>query len=66
MIHLLAYIASWGLYFIGDLISKIMNTRFTAWLYPIYNWCMTKSSEISDQYKLGVWEPIKEDKEDEV
>lgn len=39
---------AWMLYFLGDLVSKIMNTDLTAWLYPVYNKLMIWSSELDD------------------
>jgi hypothetical protein len=45
MKKLVAYIASWILFWIGDLISKPMNYFNWDWLYPIYN-CLMLSSHL--------------------
>jgi len=41
---ILAYI----LYYLGDFVSKLMNTELTGWLYPVYNKLMIWSSELDD------------------
>jgi len=41
----LAYI----LYYLGDFVSKLMNTELTGWLYPVYNKLMIWSSELDDE-----------------
>jgi hypothetical protein len=40
------YIASWSLYWLGDLISRIMNYFDSGWLYPVYNRVMSASIDI--------------------
>lgn len=44
----IAYIIAWLLYFIGDSISRMMHTEYTAWLYPLYNECMSWSYNVQD------------------
>ena len=46
------------LYHIGDLISKLMNYDFFAWLYPLYNKIMGLSCDLDKDGK--VWKIIKE------
>jgi len=49
MKKLVAYIASWILFWIGDLISKPMNYFNWDWLYPIYKCSMLVS------YRVQIW-----------
>ena len=44
----LAYV----LYFLGDVISKMMNTNFTYWLYPVYNKLMIWSMALDTKGHL--------------
>lgn len=52
-----AYFLTWGLFWFGHFVSKIMNTKFTYWMYPIYNWSMVKSCYIQEWGDLehGPW-----------
>lgn len=44
---------AWGLFWLGDLISKPMYyLEFMAWLYPVYNALMSWSSDIQDWAQL--------------
>lgn len=54
---MIAYLLSWGLFWMGDLVSKIMNNHLAIVLYPVYNWLMTKSYDVQDKYKVekGPW-----------
>jgi len=38
----------WALYALGDLISRVYNTGYTGWLYPMYHKCMVWSTEVQD------------------
>jgi hypothetical protein len=39
-------VLAWTLYYLGDFVSKLMNTELTGWLYPVYNKLMIWSSEL--------------------
>ena len=43
-----AYIISWILFWMGDLISYPMCLKYMSWLYPVYNCLMTYSSIVQD------------------
>jgi hypothetical protein len=43
-------------YFIGNTISKPMNKwDCFSWLYPAYNWLMTKSYDTQEKTGKGPW-----------
>ncbi len=47
---------AWILYFLGDLISKIMHTEYTAFLYSVYNTLMITSADVQgEQNRFGPW-----------
>lgn len=48
MRKILAYILSWILFGLGDLISKPMNWFDWGWLYPAYNRLMLWSYDIQE------------------
>lgn len=44
------------LYWCGHYWSRgVMYFEFMHWTYPVYNWLMCKSCDISDEYNLGIW-----------
>ena len=43
-----AYILSWTLYWLGDLISHLLNFESLFWLYPVYNRFMQWSLRVQD------------------
>jgi hypothetical protein len=46
---------AWGLFWLGDLVSKPME-RFDLWmLYSTYNWLMGRSYAVSEWAGLEVW-----------
>lgn len=49
----------WGvasvLCFAGDLVGKIMSYFVMAELFPLYNYLITKSYELSENYDLDIW-----------
>lgn len=50
---------AWIFYFAGDLVSKIMDTDYTAFLYPLYNKLMTISVYIQgEDNQYGPWGPV--------
>lgn len=49
-------LASWVLYWAGDLISRPMLWFDWAWLYKTYNWLMLKSSDLQHKSGKGPWE----------
>ena len=44
----IAYILSWILYGLGDLVSRPMQWFDWNWLYPLYNWLMLNSLAVQD------------------
>ena len=48
MRKLAGYVVSWTLYWIGDLISRLMNFDSMWWLYPVYNRLMQWSLRVQD------------------
>lgn len=57
MKKIVGWILSWSMFLLGDLVSKMMNTRVTYWMFSIYCWLMVKSSNIQDwsQIDNGPW-----------
>jgi hypothetical protein len=51
MINIIKQLIVYTLYYIGHFISLLFKLRMN-FLYPIYNWCMIKSSDLQDKYKL--------------
>ena len=41
-------VLAWSLFWLGDAVSRCMNTRFTGWIYPIYNKLMCASLDVQD------------------
>lgn len=60
MKYIAAYVPAWGCYYVGAIISKIMHTRLTEWLFPIYSVATQWSLFFSDWGKVGVWLDIDE------
>lgn len=58
MTKLYGTIIAWGLYYLGDLISKTFYWHDVfARAYPVYNWLMFKAADYQDEYDLdGPWE----------
>jgi hypothetical protein len=44
----IGYAISWALYWVGDLVSRVMHVDFMWWLYPVYNRSMLWSSQVQD------------------
>ena len=40
------------LFHCGDIISWFINWEGFAFLYPVYNWCMTKSFELDENERI--------------
>jgi len=62
-----AWLLSWVLYWVGDVLSRIMNLSPGEYggcglhrLYTPYNWCMTRSADIQDwgMIKAGPWHNV--------
>lgn len=56
-----AWVVSWSLYWMGDLVSRIMHITDFWFLYGPYNWFMVKSDNVQTwgQIDNGPWEAIK-------
>lgn len=54
---MIAYLTSWGLFWMGDALARVMNNTLADVLYPAYNWCMTTSYYVQVKYKVhrGPW-----------
>jgi hypothetical protein len=48
MKKLVAYILSWSLFWLGDVVSRVMRFDSMWWLYPVYNWLMLWSMRVQD------------------
>ena len=48
MKKVIAYIVSWALYGLGDMVSRLMQWFDWAWIYPVYNKLMLASSDVQD------------------
>lgn len=49
---------AWIFYFLGDMVSKVMDTDYTAFLYPLYSKLMHISAYIQgDNNSYGPWGP---------
>ena len=51
----LASIAERIAFFLGDMVSKVMDATDSGFLYPLYNKLMGISYNLSEKYDLGVW-----------
>lgn len=62
MKKLYGWVMAWGLYWVGDLVSKPMCwCDLFAYAYPFYNWLMLKSADYQDEYDLaGPWDRTSE------
>lgn len=49
------WLASWTLYWIGDVVSRSMNAFDWWWLYRPYNWLMSRSFYIQGRTVYGPW-----------
>lgn len=47
---------AWILYFLGDLISKLLVWDFFSFLYPVYNRLMLWSSDLDIEQKI--WKDV--------
>ncbi len=54
------YLIGWGLYWLGDILSHVMNIPGMGWIYPAYNACMIKSVDISGAHGLGILQDVRE------
>ena len=56
------WVVSWSLYWIGDLISRVMRVPCLWSLYWAYNWFMVKSNDIQDWAGIdnGPWDTMEE------
>jgi len=57
----IGYAGSWMLYWLGDLVSRIMHFDLMWWLYPVYNQLMCCSLRIQDWSDIdtGPWSTTK-------
>ena len=56
----IGWLLSWLLYYLGDIVSRTITNR-QAWLYPLYNWLMWKSTRSQDWGGgAGAWLPAKQ------
>jgi hypothetical protein len=57
----IGYLVSWSLYWLGDLVSRIMQFDSMWWLYPVYNQLMCGSLRIQDWANIdtGPWSTTK-------
>lgn len=48
---------AWGLYYLGDFTSKVMDKTHAWFLYPLYNYLMCKSYDLQSWAgdKSGPW-----------
>lgn len=53
------WVVAWATYGLGHAVSKIMNTKYTAWMYPAYNRLMLTSSGASQHIDNGPWTKLK-------
>ena len=44
----IGWLVSWSLYWIGDMVSRLMNFDSMWWLYPVYNKLMLWSLLVQD------------------
>ena len=44
----IGYVVSWTLYWVGDLVGRIMHFDAMWWLYPVYNRLMSWSLQVQD------------------
>ena len=60
---MIAYLASWTLFWIGDITSKIFEHTYLEFLFEFYCWCMRQSVNIQDRYNIekGPWIPMEEE-----
>jgi hypothetical protein len=55
----IAYIVSWTLYYIGDIIAHLMHIKHFEWLYSQYSWCMRWSVKIQDwAHNKSPWKKV--------
>lgn len=47
---------SWGLFWVGHIVSICMVGPLTPILYPVYSKLMVESCRISDKHRLNVWQ----------
>ena len=66
MIKIIAYIGSWSCYWLGHIISLIMNQAdIFGYMYFIYHALMCWSIDIQDWGNItnGPWKPLKHERE---
>lgn len=54
MRYAIGWVVSQALFWLGHLVSKTITNRI-AIMYPLYNWLMSKSCQVSDWSGAGVW-----------
>ncbi len=52
------WMAAWTLYWIGDAVSRPMNSRLAFVLYPIYNHLMWWSTTVQGPGDFGPWKHV--------
>ena len=58
----IAYIVSWALFYIGNIISHLMCIKHLEGLYSQYSWCMKWSVKIQDwAQNESPWKHVNED-----
>lgn len=61
MKRIVGYLASWALFWLGDITAKLMNHDPLAWLYPVYNRIMGWSVDVQDWSGVdGPWKEAKQ------
>lgn len=62
---LLLLALSWGFYYAGDLVSKLVGVPYFGWLYAAYNFLMIRSANFQDKagFENGSRGPWKADPE---
>lgn len=65
MKKIIGWLLSWTLYYMGDAVSKVLNTnvvgnseRLASIVYPVYNWLMHRSDAIQNWGGAGPWENV--------
>lgn len=58
-----AYLVSWGLFWLGHILSKFVELTGTG--YDLYSWCMVTSCNVQDRYDVveGPWVSVEEEQE---
>lgn len=60
MKKIVGFIGTYSFYYTGYVVAYFIYSEYGAWMYPIYNILMTKSSDIQDWAGLSKpWKEIK-------